>query len=71
MQLRELRMILLMSRNMLIDRAFIAASRWATKYHAKTGKTRPPNDNRTLGATHSSVENLCSANNLRSELLRV
>jgi hypothetical protein len=71
MRLHDLRKILLMPRNTLIYRAFFTALQWAAKNHAKSGKTRAPNDNRTLGATRSSVENLCSVNNLRSELLRV
>lgn len=60
-----------MARNMLIVEAFDAASRSPAKYRAKTGKTRAPNDNRTRLAAHRSVENLCSANNLRIELRRV
>jgi hypothetical protein len=60
-----------MARNILIVRAFDTAPRLPAKYSAKARKTRAPNDNRTLRATHRSVENLCSANNLRIELRRV
>jgi hypothetical protein len=50
---------------------FFRCTAGASKNREKGWKTRAPNDNRTLSIARQSVEILCSANNLRTDLLRV
>jgi hypothetical protein len=64
-------MILRMARNTLIIKYLYAVSRSPVEYRAKARKTSASNDNRTLLAALRSVENLCSANDLRIDLRRV